>query len=122
MADQIDDILDIDGIVYVSVPYAAHPFGLSCAAHDADRHAAYLIKMGFVVFSPISHSHPIARVGGMDPCSHELWMAQNDRFMQACCAMIAVKIPGWKESVGMAMEAEYFQRAGKPIVEMEPLQ
>lgn len=117
----LEKLLKRGGITYMAVPYSAAPYGLSCAAHDADKHAAHLIKMGFVIFSPISHSHPIARVGGIDPRSHELWMAQNDRFMHACSGMIAVKLPGWKSSIGMALEAEYFQRARKPIVEMEPL-
>lgn len=117
----LEELRDIGGITYVSVPYTAHLYGLAAAAYDADRHAAHLIKMGFVTFSPISHSHPIARVGGLDPRSHELWMAQNDAFMEACSAMVAVHIPGWEDSIGMKMEREAFARMGKPVVEMEML-
>jgi len=117
----LEDILRVGGITYLAVPYTAHHHGLACAAYDADRHAAHLIRMGFVVFSPISHSHPIARVGGIDPRSHEIWMEQNTSFMQAASSMIAVHLPGWEDSIGMKMEREAFARMGKPVVEMEAL-
>jgi hypothetical protein len=48
-------------------------------------------------------------------------MTQNDHFMEACIAMVAVHIYGWRESIGMKMEREAFRRMGKPIVEMEAL-
>lgn len=117
----LEDLLQLGGITYLAVPYAAHVHGLSCAAYDADRHAAHLIRMGLVVFSPISHSHPIARVGGIDPRSHEIWMGQNDHFMQAASAMVAVHLPGWEDSIGMKMEREAFACMGKPVVEMSAL-
>ena len=110
------------GLVYVATPYARYPFGLDAAAYDAARHAGHLVsEYGARVFSPIAHSHTVARVAGIDPRSHEIWMAQNEPFMQAATVMVAVKLPGWQESVGMAMEAQFFQAAGKPIIEMEAL-
>ena len=117
----LEDLKGRPGILYLAAPYTAHPYGLAAADYDANRHAAHLIKLGFTVFSPISHSHPIARVGALDPRSHDLWMGQNDAFMDACFAMVAVHIDGWRESIGMKMERAAFQRMGKPIVEMAAL-
>ncbi len=117
----LEDLLGQPGFLYLASPYTRYRDGLSSAAYDAKRHAAHLIRLGFVVYSPIAHSHEIARVGGLDHTDHALWMEQCAPLMDAASAMVAVKLPGWKSSVGMALEAEYFQRAGKPIVEMEPL-
>lgn len=118
----LEHLLGKPGFLYLASPYTKAHHGLSAAAYDAKRHAAHLMRLGFIVFSPIAHSHEIARVGGLDHTDHEMWMNQCQPLMEAASAMVCLKLPGWKESVGMAMEAEYFQRAGKPIVEMEPLQ
>ncbi|MFG1413490.1 DUF1937 family protein [Xanthobacter sp. VTT E-85241] len=117
----LDDLRGLPSFVYLATPYSRYRWGLASAAYDAERHAAHLIGLGLRVFSPIAHSHTIARVGGIDPLSHEIWMEQNQPFMDAASAMVAVRMDGWKESMGMAMEAEFFQAAGKPIVEMEAL-
>ena len=117
----LEDLKGRPGILYVAVPYDAHPHGLNSAAYDADRHAGHLIRLDFTVFSPISHSHSMARAAGLDPRDYDLWMKQNAPFMDACFAMVAVHIDGWRESIGMKMEREAFRSMGKPIVEMAAL-
>lgn len=117
----IDSLRGRLGFVYLGTPYSRYSAGRHAAAYDAARHAAYLVRMGIIVFSPIVHSHHVAEIGHIDPLSYEIWMAQNEPFMSAAIAMIAVKLDGWRDSKGMAMEAEFFQRAGKPIIEMERL-
>lgn len=117
----LDELIGFKGLVYMAVPYTAAKHGLNCAAYDADRHAAYLIKRGLRVFSPISHSHVIAAVGEIDPRSHVLWMDQNGPFMAASGIMVAVKLPGWENSIGMMQERETFRKMGKPVIEMDPL-
>lgn len=118
---RLEDLIGYPGLVYVSTPYTLYPFGLSAAAYDAKRHTAHLIRMGIVAISPIAHGHEVARVGGLDPIGLDLWMAQNQPLMEACSAMVAVHLPGWKESRGMAHEAEHFTSVGKPVVEMGAL-
>lgn len=117
----LEDLLGRPGFLFLSSPYSRYTSGLAAAAYDAQRHVAHLILRGFVVYSPIAHAHQIARVGGIDPLDHELWMRQGGPFMGAASGMVALKLPGWRDSVGMGMEREAFARMRKPIVEMEPL-
>ena len=117
----LDDLRGLPGLIYVATPYSAYVFGRSSAAHDARRHAGHLMREGFTVFSPIAHSHDIARVSGLDEINHHFWMQQCRPFMDAAVALVIVRLPGWEISRGIAEEAAYFQAAGKPMVEMEPL-
>ena len=117
----LEDLLGRTGFLFLSSPYSRYTPGLAAATYDAQRHAAHLINLGFVVYSPIAHAHQIAKVGGIDPLDHELWMRQGEPFMESASAMVALKLPGWRDSVGMELEREAFIRMRKPIVEMEPL-
>lgn len=118
----LDDLLDCGGFVYLATPYTRYIHGLNCAAYDACRHAEYLVRVyDLRVYSPIVHGHELCKWGKLNALDHHLWMRQNAPFMHAASAMVAVKMLGWQESRGMAEEAEYFQAAGKPIVEMEYL-
>lgn len=117
----LDDLRGLQGFVYLATPYRLHPFGLSCAAYDARRHVGYLIREGFSVFSPIAHSHDVARACGLDPTDNDLWIKQFAPLMEAAAALVIAKIPSWDVSDGVAKEAAYFQAAGKPVVEMEPI-
>lgn len=118
----LGELRDYGGLIYVATPYSLFPWGLSSAAHDACRHTEYLVReYGLAAFSPIVHGHQLSRLGNLPPRDHLLWMKINAPLMHACSAMVAVRMPGWQNSRGMAEEAEYFQAAGKPVVEMECL-
>lgn len=118
----LDELRDYGGLIYVATPYSLFHLGLDCAAYDACRHAEHLVReYGLAAFSPIVHGHQLARWGKLPPRDHLLWMKINAPLMDACSAMVAVKMDGWQESRGMAEEAAYFQAAGKPVVEMEYL-
>lgn len=118
----LDDLRDYGGLIYVATPYSLYPWGLSSAALDACRHTEHLVRVyQMSAWSPVVHGHQLMRLGNLEPRDHYLWMKINAPFMHACSAMVAVKMPGWQDSRGMAEEAEYFQAAGKPIVEMEYL-
>lgn len=118
----LDELRDYGGLIYVATPYSLFHLGLGCAAYDASRHAEHLARVyDLRVYSPIVHSHELCRWGKLNPLDQEFWMRQNAPFMEACSAMVAVKMEGWQDSRGMAAEAAYFQAAGKPVVEMEYL-
>jgi len=73
------------------------------------------------VFVPIAHSHPIAEYGTLEHCDHDLWLAQDQAFMDWADVMIIVDLPGWNKSVGVAFEHGYMLASGKPIVHMKGL-
>jgi hypothetical protein len=97
--------------IYISIPYTGmetHSFQI------ANQVAGELIKMGHVIFSPISHSHPIAIECGMAG-DHEAWKAQNEAFLRWCDEMVIVDIVGWEKSNGVSWEMQEISKMGKPF-------
>lgn len=62
-------------------------------------------------------THPIdivmAAVG--DTMGTDYWCDFDEAFMRLCDEMIVLTISGWRESKGIAREAEFFAKAGKPV-------
>jgi hypothetical protein len=112
--------LHIDtGYWYLASPYTRYVEGIDAAAEEVSKVAAQLISAGVQVFCPISHAHFIAKISGLDPLDHKLWMALNQPFMDAAHGLLIVKMPGWKTSQGVGEEISAFKRSGKPISHME---
>jgi len=77
--------------------------------------AAKLIKKGFVVVSPISHSHSIAEQCDID-ASFETW-AQLDFALIARCDMVFVYCQkGWEDSQGIKNEINFANKAQLPVM------
>jgi len=110
----------VDTYYYLATPYSKYPGGIDWAYRLACEQAAWLIKQGVPVFSPIAHSHGIADHGGINPFDHGVWLPADKPMMAAASALIVVKAPGWKESLGIAYEIKEFKSEGKPIWWMLP--
>lgn len=106
---------------YLATPYRAHPDGLEQAFVDAKELSARLIDMGFEIYSPIVHSHPIAPlVQSADPNS-DFWLERQLPMMHAAWGIIIAKLPGWETSSGMKFELAFFRDAGKQMAWVDPL-
>jgi nucleoside 2-deoxyribosyltransferase len=107
-------ILNGDMIWYLAHPYKAES---KVDMHDNYRHAsmiaASLLELGLIVFSPISHSHPIAICGDLDQTS-DFWYQFDERFFRVCGGIILCD--GWENSHGCCYERNAFQAAGKPVL------
>jgi len=103
------------GYWYLATPYSKHPGGLDMAFRHACVAAAHCIRLGRRVYCPIAHSHPIAIHGVIDPYDHDIWLPQDQPFMDGADGIIIVQMPGWEESHGISVEIEVFSRAGKPV-------
>lgn len=99
--------------VYLSIPYSSVDHQESF--ETANRITARLYKMGKVVYSPISHSHPIATQESL-PGGFKFWEKIDKCFIDWCDYMVVVKMDGWKESKGVHKEIEYCRSLKKPIV------
>ena len=75
--------------------------------------ASYLFKHGLLVFSPISHSHPIAYYG--TPGDWETWEAFDRRMIAACDEIGVLMLDGWEESTGVRAEIAIARELGKPV-------
>ncbi|HCE08748.1 MAG TPA: hypothetical protein DEQ40_09145 [Oxalobacteraceae bacterium] len=101
--------------VYVATPYSKYDGGLDAAFVEACKATAELIRRGIAAYSPIAHTHPVAIHGCIDPLDHDRWMALDAAMMDAASELYVIKMPGWDQSKGVAIEIETFRAAGKPI-------
>lgn len=78
--------------------------------------AMTLIDAGFIVFSPISHSHPLALTHPVCTADHDLWLDQDESFMDWANLLVALCSPGWEDSFGLDFEINWFKKKRKPHV------
>lgn len=74
-----------------------------------------LIKRGLFAWSPIVHCHEMATKYTM-PTDAEFWKKYNFDFIRRCDAVYVLKIPGWEESKGVAMEIALANELYLPVI------
>ena len=101
-----------DGPIYLATPYS-HPEKPTMLArfHAVNKVAAALMNRGFHVFSPISHSHPIAEAGDL-PLSWDYWEKYDRIILGMCSSVLVLKIDGWDRSKGVLAEIEIARELG----------
>ena len=104
-------------IIYLACPYA-HP---DTAVRDwryntACRTAAQLIKQGYAVFSPLSHSLPIAKSGDLPDIDTGFWLKQDLLFLRLCGKVFVLTLPGWEESTGVRAEIAEAKKRNIPVM------
>lgn len=93
---------------YLASPYSLYPYGQEAAFADVAKIAARLIRDGRCIYSPILHTHPIAKFGDLDPLDHGLWLKIDEANMERCDGLIVARMPGWDKSKGVRFEIEWF--------------
>ena len=66
------------------------------------------------VFSPISHTHPIAEDGGL-PLGWDFWQECDRAILSVCHKMYVLKLDGWQNSRGVLAEMDIAGQMGLPI-------
>lgn len=80
--------------------------------------AGELTKMGFMVFSPITHSHPMAvRCSGIGD-DFDYWEKFDLSMVKWADVLIVTELKGWTESRGLACEIEYAKKIGRMILHL----
>ncbi len=107
-------------MIYLACPYT-HPDAdvRAFRFEKANQAAAKLMGEGKFVYSPISHTHPIA-VAGKLPLDWAYWQSLDEFYIRICDEVIVLMLPGWKESHGVQCEIAIAEALGKPISYMEP--
>ena len=102
-------------MIYLATPYSdPDPAIREQRFQRVNKVAARLMKAGWHVFSPISHTHPIALAGDL-PEGWDYWESY-DRMMLAMCARLCVlNADGWQTSVGVQAEIKLAQELGLPV-------
>lgn len=94
------------GISYLCIPYTWNP---EKSFEIANEISAWLMRQGYVVFSPISHSHPISEHLKEVQLDHDFWMKQDLSLLYVCERCFVTIIGGrghslLKESKGCQRE------------------
>jgi hypothetical protein len=109
-------------IIYLACPYTDASFEVRelrfLAATEA---AARLIREGFVVYSPITMTHPIdiALAGEGNTLGSEFWTRFDEAFMEFCTEIVVLRLAGWEDSSGIQRELDFFRKKGRPVRYMD---
>jgi len=101
-------------LVYLACPYS-HPDKLVRVERfeAANRCAAILMRLGALVFSPISHFHPIAEHGL--PEGWEFFERFDMVFLELSKAVLVCAVDGWQKSRGVTAERGVAAELGIPV-------
>jgi hypothetical protein len=108
-------------LVYLACPYSdPDPAVREERFQAANAEAARMMAAGMHVFSPISHTHPIALAGNL-PLGWDFWESYDRTILQCCSRVVVLKLDGWSQSNGVLAEIELAVELGLPIEYREPL-
>ena len=108
-------------IIYLACPYSHNDRYVQVARWvAANKAAAKLMAQGLYVFSPISHTHPIAEASeGKLPRGWEFWEGMDKEYLKFCKKIIVLRIPGWDVSTGVTAEIKIGVEMGIPVEYMD---
>jgi hypothetical protein len=107
-------------LTYLACPYQHNnPEIIELRVTLATRAARHLIKhRGLNVFSPLTHSHPLAKLGLSG--TWEFWKKIDTEYLQCSNRMVVLTLPGWESSVGVTEECRIAKQLGLQIEYMNP--
>jgi hypothetical protein len=109
------------GFVYLASPYSHPDPAVREARFDAvARNVAALMRSGVHLYSPITHTHPIAIRGDL-PTDWSYWEGYDRVMIAAASELWVLMIDGWGESRGVAAEIAIAVAMHKPVRFVEPL-
>lgn len=102
--------------IYLASPYTHEdPEVMDYRFNQVCEAAGALIQKGFLVFSPIAHTHPIAVVCNL-PRHSDFWMKYDRTFIEWCDQLWVLDTDGWRQSRGIRMEVEIARELFKPVL------
>ncbi|MCH7568429.1 MAG: DUF1937 family protein [Nanoarchaeota archaeon] len=84
----------------------------------ANQRAAELLKRGYNIYSPISHTHPIhiACVEFLRNHEHEIWYELDNDLIERTNFTGIILAPNWETSKGCKDELELFKKKGLDVL------
>lgn len=102
-------------LIYLACPYSDPDPAVRAQRFEAvNRAAAALMADGRYVYSPISHTHPIAVAGDL-PTGFDYWEGYDRVMLGACTEVVVLALDGWQESRGVQAEMQIAAEMGLPI-------
>lgn len=108
-------------LCYLATPYTKFPGGIDLAFKEAARVTGRLMRAGVRAYSPIAHTHPVAKYAQIDPLDHAIWLPFDEAQMRAAGCCIVAQMPTWSISFGVRHEIDFFEGRQKPVVYLDPI-
>lgn len=110
----------VGGLVYLATPYShEQPEVREQRFLVVNRVAADLMRDGMHIYSPISHTHPIAIAGDL-PKGWDFWEQYARVVLASCVMVIVLRQDGWEQSIGVAAELVIAKEMGLPVEFIDP--
>lgn len=111
--------LDEMKLLYLACPYSGTVEEREERTMLATLVAAKLMDRGYNVFSPLTHSHPIAMnlpSKNFEDYDHDFWLKRDFQILENCDALVVLKLPGWEKSYGVKKEIEFAESLNYDIL------
>ena len=109
-------------MLYLASPYShSDPEVREERYRDACRVAARLMVNGTIVFSPIAHTHPIAKYGNLDALDADFYLKQDKEMLIVCRVMYVLMLDGWDKSYGIGEEKKFANENNIPVGYLDPI-
>jgi len=104
-----------NSIIYLAIPYSHKDKRIENQRYlIVTKLAGYLMKLGHIVYSPITHSHHIARLLDL-PKDFDWWKDYCLEMLNRCDELWVVCINGWDKSKGVCAEIDFAKKNNIPI-------
>ncbi len=108
------------GIIYLAVPYANDYEAVREYRYESvTKVASILMRSGKVVYSPITHNHPIATKHSL-PKGWDYWKTFDIAFLSVANEFYVLRLEGWEVSTGVAAETEIARDLGIAVTYLDP--
>lgn len=107
-------------LTYLACPYSnPDPDVRERRFRAVNKVAGQLMAAGALIFSPISHTHPIAVACDL-PRGWDFWHAYDRAFIEASEKLIVLMLDGWADSIGVKAEIAIATELGIPVEYIGP--
>ncbi len=103
-------------LIYVACPYSHNDPAVRAERFErANYYSARMMAAGLLVFSPISHTHPIALAGDL-PKGWDFWERYDRAYLGICRALVVLCLRGWEQSKGVQEEIKIMDDLKRPVL------
>ena len=105
-------------MIYLACPYNGDSEIRKLRFKQVNEVAGKLMAERKYVFSPISHTHPIAEETSL-PLGWDYWEQYDRKFIEMCDEMYVLKLDGWEDSIGVSAEIKIAKELDMKITYLE---
>lgn len=103
-------------MLYIACPYTHPDKAIQHARTElATQIAASYVRLGYEVYSPLTHTHPLDQHLLDLNLPSSFWVDMDERFMSICDECVVIQAQGWDKSSGVKREIQWFRDNGKPV-------